>query len=127
MQPEVLEVGANTTFRLTIKNTGRRDGDEVIMALFLPHVGTVPPSEPAARLKQQMFAFERISVGARGAAELSFSVTPDALALYSAEGDRMVYPGSYTIKFTNGVDQHVTKELKVATSTGKPLVRETLL
>eukprot|EP01050_Picozoa_sp_SAG11_P009704 SAG11_NODE_930_length_6500_cov_4.853304_6_plen_94_part_00 len=93
----------------------------------MPHEGTVPADAPAARLKQQMLAFERISLAAGDAGHLSFSVTPDELALYSAVGDRMVYPGSYTIKFTNGVDQHVTKEIKVATSTGKPLVRETLL
>ena len=60
---QVLAVGQNTTVKLTVANTGDRDGDEVIMAMFIPHTGTVvPPSAPAARLQQQMFGFERVSV-----------------------------------------------------------------
>ena len=48
-----LGVGENTTVSLTVENVGARDGDEVIMALFMPHAGTVPEGAPAARLKQQ--------------------------------------------------------------------------
>ena len=48
-----LGVGENTTVSLTVKNVGAREGDEVIMALFMPHAGTVPEGAPAARLKQQ--------------------------------------------------------------------------
>ena len=48
-----LGVGENTTVSLTVANVGAREGDEVIMALFMPHAGTVPEGAPAARLKQQ--------------------------------------------------------------------------
>ena len=48
-----LGVGENTTVSLTVKNVGAVEGDEVIMALFMPHAGTVPEGAPAARLKQQ--------------------------------------------------------------------------
>ena len=34
-----LGVGENTTVSLTVANVGAREGDEVIMALFMPHVG----------------------------------------------------------------------------------------
>lgn len=122
-----LQIGATTTVTLSVKNLGKREGDEVVMAMFIPHAGTVPAGAPAARLRQQMFAFERVSVAASGEETLSFSVSPDELALYSAAGDRMVYPGSYTLRFTNGVDQNVLKTIKVATPTGEPLVRETLM
>jgi hypothetical protein len=122
--PETLSIGDNTTVTLSVKNIGARDGDEVIMALFVPHAGVVPASAPAARLRQQMFAFERLGVRAHSAAALSFSVTPDELALYSAAGDRMIFPGRYSLKFTNGVDQHVVKQIQVSTPTGAPVVRE---
>ena len=39
-----------------------------------------------------MFGFERVSAAAGGSASLSFTVSPDDLALFSAAGDRMVYP-----------------------------------
>ncbi len=71
-----------------------------------------------------MLAFERVALGAGSATALNFVVTPDQLELYSAEGDRMVYPGRYTLKFTNGVDAVVTKEITVATPGNTPLLRE---
>ena len=128
-QAAVPELQLSETFSVTIsiKNIGTRKGDEVIMAMFVPHAGTVPAGAPAARLKQQMFAFERVTVDASGEESVTFQLSPDDLALYSADGDRMVYPGSYTLRFTNGVDQQVLKEIKVSTTTHAPIVRETFL
>ena len=114
-----LTVGATTNVTINVKNTGKREGDEVVIAMFTPAAGTIPTAAPAARLKQQMFAFERVGSLAAGASStVTFSVTPDQLALYSADGDRMVYPGAYTLKFTNGVDQHVLKTIQVKTPDG---------
>jgi hypothetical protein len=101
--PEPLQVGATTTVTLEVRNVGKRAGDEVIMGFFIPHAGTVPASAPAARLKQQMFAFERVSLAAGSAATLKFTVTPDELALYSAAGDRMVYPGVPALCYARGL------------------------
>ena len=106
---------------------GECDGDEVVVALFIPHAGTVPAGAPAARLRKQMFAFERVNVAAGSAKTLTFAVTPDELELFSAEGDRMVYPGNYTLQFTNGVGSAVTKVVQVATPGGAPLLRERLV
>jgi len=39
-----------------------------------------------------VFGFERVSAAAGGSASVSFTVSPDDLALFSAAGDRMVYP-----------------------------------
>lgn len=122
-----LQLGATTAVTISVKNVGARTGDEVILAMFVPHAGTVPAGAPAARLKQQMFAFERVTVDASGEESVTFQLSPDDLALYSADGDRMVYPGNYTLRFTNGVDQHVLKEIKVSTPTHAPIVRETFL
>ena len=122
-----LQLGATTTVTISVKNVGTRAGDAVILATFVPHAGTVPAGAPAARLKQQMFRFERVAVDAAGEENVAFAFSPDDFALYSAEGDRMVYPGSYTLRFTNGVDQHVLKEIKVSTPTGAPVVREKFL
>jgi beta-glucosidase len=122
-----LQLDATTSVTISVKNVGARTGDEVILAMFVPHSGTVPAGAPAARLKQQMFAFERVTVGASGEESVTFHISPDDLALYSADGDRMVYPGSYTLRFTNGVDQHVVKEIKVSTPTHAPVIRETFL
>ena len=86
----------------------------------------MPSNQPAARLKQQLFAFERVSVESAGSVKLSFDVTPDQLELFSAAGDRMVYPGDYTLKFSNGVDAVVTKDITVHTPGNVPLLRERL-
>ena len=122
-----LQLGATTSVTISVKNVGTRKGDEVILAMFVPHAGTVPAGAPAARLKQQMFAFERVTVDASREESVRFQLSPDDLALYSVDGDRMVYPGSYTLRFTNGVDQQVLKEIKVSTPTHAPIVRETFI
>ena len=123
-------VGASAplvNYTVTVTNTGARAGDEVVMALFVPHPGTVPAGAPAARLRKQMFAFERVAVGAGGAkVAVTFAVDADSLELYSAAGDRTVYPGAYTLQFTNGVDATVTKEINVTTPNGAPMTRERL-
>ena len=45
------------------------------------------------------------------------------------EADRLSVgrQGAYTLKFSNGVSQHVTKTIQVKTPTGQPLLRETLM
>ena len=91
-----LSVGVNMTVELQVKNIGAVDGDEVILALFVPLAGTVPVGAPAARLKQQMFAFERVSVVAGEATTVRFEVNPDMIELYADTGDRMIYPGRYS-------------------------------
>ena len=90
---QVLQVGKNTTVKIHVENTGNRAGDEVVMAMFVPHAGTVPAGAPAARLRQQMFAFERVSAKAGETVELAFVVTPEMLELFAANGDQMTYPG----------------------------------
>ena len=59
-------------------------------ALFIPDKGTVPAGEPGARLVQQMFGFERVSVAPGDSTTLSFEFTPDQLEVYNAAGDRVV-------------------------------------
>ena len=120
---QTLGVGETTTVKITVTNTGSREGDEVILALFIPQPGTVPPTAPAARLQQQMFGFERVSVAAGRSTELVFDVTPEMLQLFSADGDEMTYPGKYTLKFTNGIGGVVTKEVHVTTPGNVPMVR----
>ena len=80
-EPELLRVGENTTVKIEVKNVGVRAGDEVILALFIPGKGTVPAAAPAARLKQQMFAFERVSLAPGSKTVLSFDITPEMLEL----------------------------------------------
>ena len=73
-----LGVGENTTVSLTVANVGAVEGDEVIMALFMPHAGTVPEGAPAARLKQQSAppppAIHRCPVAVAGTVSLCSSL-----------------------------------------------------
>ena len=59
----------------------------------------------------------------------SFRSTEQSRLGAANEADRLCVgrQGAYTLKFTNGVSQHVTKTIQVKTPTGQPLLRETLM
>ena len=102
--------GGNVDFAVTVKNTGDRAGDDVVLAYLEPHAGTVPGDAPAAALVRQLFGFERVAVGAGGEAGAAFALTLDDATLTDAKGAPKLYPGGYDAVFSDGV----AKEVRVA-------------
>lgn len=88
------------TFRVAVRNTGQRAGDEVVMLFF--SALDVPATAPAHKVVRQLADFTRVSVAAGRETTLSFTVTADQLALFDADGARTLYGGRYRLVFTNG-------------------------
>ena len=125
--------GSNVSFTVIVQNTGKLAGDEVVMAYFSPVkvcrtllsctlVNCVWQVEIDVHPIKSLFDFTRVRDLADGASEsVKFTVTPQALALATEEGDLMVLPGGYVLYFENGAGEVVSVPLTV---TGKPTLVE---
>ena len=75
-----LKKGVNTTVSVTVTNTGKRDGEEVVQ-LYLAHQN-IKTMAPLKALK----GFKRISLKAGESKTLSFTLTPEQLSLVGEDG-----------------------------------------
>ena len=96
-----------------VKNTGARSGDEVVQCYFTPAPGTLPASLTANKMRRQLFAFERLAVGAGATETFAVELAAEQLAVHNDSGDLVLYPGSYQIQCTNGNDQKISQQVHV--------------
>ena len=102
---------ARLHYALTVTNTGARAGDEVIQAYFAP---LSTPSQPASRLRQQLFDYTRVHLAPGESATVSFAVDSATLRLSDrASGDLVSAPGLFELRFTNGVQLVVGAQVQV--------------
>ena len=87
---------------VSVTNTGKSEGSEVIMAYFIPI--DIPISEPAFKLKEQLFGFERVHLLPSESEEVTFSISKETLQLADNFGTPKTFSGRYTIQLTNGMD-----------------------
>ena len=98
-------------YTLLVTNSGGRLGDEVLQAYFLP---TATPSQPKSRLLRQLFGYQRLHLAPGQSASVSFLVSSATLLMVDRDsGDRVSTPGTFTLLFTNGVDQEVRATVTV--------------
>lgn len=83
--------GGKLTAKVTVTNTGSRDGDEVVQ-LYI-HDKQALISRPVMELK----GFERIHLNAGESKDVSFDITPDILKYYDGDGNRHLEPGDVDI------------------------------
>ena len=95
-------------FQVRCLNTGSYNSDEVVQVYL-----EAGPAEAAMKPHRQLIDFQRVHARAGQAAVVVFAVSADQLALVSADGTRHVTPGTYTLAFTNGVDQTARAEVSV--------------
>jgi hypothetical protein len=108
---------ANTSFSIVVTNTGSLQGDEVVMAYFMP-IDVALPLHP----RKALFDFQRLHDIAPGASTtVTFAVGPDSLLLATSDGDLVRAPGKYTIVFENGGGESLAAPLQL---TGKQVVVE---
>lgn len=74
-----------------VKNTGERDGDEIVQLYIRDLVGSV--SRPLKQLK----GFERISLKKGEARTVTFTITADLLRFYNADLDYVCEPGAFEV------------------------------
>jgi len=79
----------------TVRNTGRRAGDEVVQ-LYL-----TPPRFPGAP-RLALRGFERVTLEPGQSRQVRFDLSPRDLSFVTADGERRVIPGRYEISVGSG-------------------------
>ena len=105
--------GGSVALACKVKNEGGRLADEVVMAFFAPAQGVVPPAQPAARLRRELFGFERVSLAPQESRVVTFHLTAQTLTLHDEDGSPTLFPGTYGIELSNGNGQRVHVDVKV--------------
>ena len=73
------------------------------MAYFVPL--DIPQSEPASKLREQLFGFKRIHLRSRQSREVSFVVQANkTLTLVTSFGKPVTFPGGYLLRISNGME-----------------------
>ena len=112
-QHSSLHTASDTSLNISVQvaNTGKRVGDEVIQAYFLPS------NLPGLKLhpRKAMFDFVRVSDLQPGAkTTVSFSVSADSLLLATESGDLVREPGEYALSIEDGAGGELRVPLTVA-------------
>ncbi len=81
----------STTVSFTIKNTGTRDGDEVVQLYIRDLLSSV--ARPVMELK----GFQRIHLKSGESKIISFSITPELLFMLNFKMEQVVEPGDFRI------------------------------
>jgi len=88
-----LRAGDTLKAEVTIKNTGKRAGEEVAQLYLLPP----PEGNGGLSPKKQLQAFQRVSLKPGESRRIAFTLAPRDLSEVDAEGTRAVQPGKYVI------------------------------
>lgn len=91
-----LKKGVNTTVSVTVTNTGKRDGEEVVQ-LYLAHQN-IKALAPLKALK----GFKRIALKAGESKTLSFTLTPEQLSLVGEDGKLYQPSGKIVVSLGGG-------------------------
>jgi beta-glucosidase len=96
---ESIRVGESVKVSVSVANTGRRAGDEVVQLYVRDDAASV--TRPLIELKR----FERVTLQPGERRTVTFELTSDDLALWNVEMKRVVEPGTFTIQAgPNSVD-----------------------
>jgi beta-glucosidase len=108
---ESAEIAPNENTKVTVKvtNTGDREGDEVPQLYIHQRVSSV--TRPVLELR----GFQRVHLRPGESATVSFTLTPESLALWNEEMKRVVEPGMFDILVGTSSAKTQTTQLKVRT------------
>lgn len=96
---------------LTVKNTGERDGDEIVQ-LYIHDV-----SASIARPVKELKGFQRIHLKSGEAKTVTFDITRKQLEFYNSELKQVVEPGEFTIMVGSNSRDVKTAKLTVEKKT----------
>ncbi len=100
--------GETTSLRFKLKNTGDRDGDEVVQLYIRDEVASV--AQPVKQLK----GFQRVLLKAGEEKEVVFSIAPDLLGILNEDLVWVVEPGDFRIMIgSSSRDIRLRDHLKV--------------
>lgn len=93
--PATIAPSAVLSFRVKVQNTGRRAGDEVVLAFVSRNDTNNGPLK-------QLFGFQRVHLNPGESKEVFFSSSPTTLAVPAKKLQRVVHPGHYKIEIGVG-------------------------
>ena len=104
---DTLDAGVDV--HVTVRNTGERDGDDVVMLFVTDEVASV--TQPVRRLR----GFRRVSLAAGEPVAVAFRLTADDLSFWVDGATRLVEPGDFTVTVDDGTSA-ISARLRVEAS-----------
>lgn len=92
LQPQVASLNGNVIAKITVSNSGDKDGSEVVQVYVRDRVAS------QVRPVQELKAFQRVHLRAGESAELAFTLPTDMLNFTQRNGQRVVEPGEFDIR-----------------------------
>lgn len=117
-EPQEIRQGGKARVSVDVTNTGTREGDEV--AELYIHQRTASVTQPVMSLK----GFERVTLKAGEKRTVSFTVTPEMLAIWNIDMQRVVEPGVFELMVGASSDKTSSVKLTVTGlngDAGKPV------
>ncbi|TWV12564.1 beta-glucosidase BglX [Bacteroidaceae bacterium HV4-6-C5C] len=99
-----MDMKGSVTASVTVTNTGKRDGAEVVQLYIHDLVGSI--TRPIKELK----GFERINLRAGESRKVTFTITPDLLRFYNYDLKHVAEPGDFDVMIgTNSQNVKTTR------------------
>jgi beta-glucosidase len=105
--PEHISAAGHATATVTVTNTGRVKGDEIVQLYIRDEVSSV--TRPVMELK----GFGRLTLDPGQSKTISFEITPDKLSFLDRSMKRVVEPGVFDIMVGKSSVSHLTAHLRV--------------
>ncbi len=90
------KIGENINVKVTVTNTGKRDGEEVVQLYLKDEEASTP------RPKVQLEGFKRVQINAGESKEVEFELTPRQFSMIGTDDKRVIEPGWFTISIGGG-------------------------
>jgi beta-glucosidase len=107
ISPETISSGDTASVRISVKNTGKVEADEIIQLYIRDEVSSV--TRPVKELK----GFKKISLKPGEETEVTFSITPDMLEFYNPEMKRVVESGDFILMAGTSSESYLKAKLTV--------------
>jgi beta-D-xylosidase 4 len=98
-------------FECTVENTGKLAGDEVVQVYHSVDEKIRQRAQHSVPLKR-LVDFGRVTVQPGETAKIEFLLN-DVFWLVNNNGDKVVYPGTHSLEFTNGVESPIMFHKKI--------------
>jgi beta-glucosidase len=109
VQPTTIKPGQGVTVTVEVKNTGKREGDEVVQLYLKDCLSSVTTYEKVLR------GFERVRLKAGEKKTLTFSLGRQDMELIDIQNVRTVEPGEFVVEFgSSSADIRQTSRFQVA-------------
>src|SRR6266542_110133 len=109
VSPSQIGPAGQARVSITVTNTGKRPGDEIVQLYIHDLVSSV--TRPVMELKD----FKRISLSPRESKTVEFVITPDKLSFLDLNMNRIVEPGWFEIMVGTSSAKYQTAKLEVTT------------